>query len=342
MNIVHILKGVLLSTINITGLVLLMMMLIEYLNVQSSGLLSKDIKKSSFKQVLIGSILGILPGCPGGFATVSLYSHQMISFGALTAMMIATSGDESFVMLATMPRKALLLFGILFIIAMIVGLIIDKYFHVNIKSEQPDQKFEFHADHDEQLPSIFKLSSYNACKEFSIKRLTILIFLILYTISLLFGWIGDNKWINLIFSIISVFVILFTLNAKAHFINDHIWKHVILKHIPQIFAWTFGTLLVLEISLNFVDVGSWINNNLWIVMILAALIGLIPESGPHLIFVTLFVQGQIPIAILLASSISQDGHATLPLLASNRKSFLLAKSINVVVAIIFGSIGLLL
>jgi len=65
--------------------------------------------------------------------------------------------------------------------------------------------------------------------------------------------------------------------------------------------------------MGFVDIQAWISTNLFVVMFLAVVIGIIPESGPHLIFVTLFAQGSIPFSILLASSIVQDGHGMLSL-----------------------------
>ena len=75
-----------------------------------------------------------------------------------------------------------------------------------------------------------------------------------------------------------------------------------------------------------------------IVLIFAILIGIIPESGPHIIFITLFAQGIIPFYVLLVNSIVQDGHSTLPLLAHNKMDFLAAKGINVAVGIITGGI----
>jgi len=75
-------------------------------------------------------------------------------------------------------------------------------------------------------------------------------------------------------------------------------------------------------------------------MILAMLIGIIPESGPHLIFVTLFSQGAIPFSVLLASSIVQDGHGMLPLLAESRKHFIYVKLINIGVGTIIGFLAL--
>ena len=72
------------------------------------------------------------------------------------------------------------------------------------------------------------------------------------------------------------------------------------------------------------------------IILLAAAVGLIPESGPHLIFVSLYAGGIVPLPVLIASCISQDGHSSLPLLAEDRKSFAAAKLINFGIALIVG------
>ena len=76
-------------------------------------------------------------------------------------------------------------------------------------------------------------------------------------------------------------------------------------------------------------------------ILIAALVGIIPESGPHLIFVTLFAAGVVPFPVLLASSISQDGHASIPLLAESKKSFAYAKLLNLLVALAAGYAAML-
>jgi hypothetical membrane protein len=87
---------------------------------------------------------------------------------------------------------------------------------------------------------------------------------------------------------------------------------------------------------------EWMNSNLWWMLIVAVLVGILPESGPHIVFIILFFQGFIPLSILLASSITQDGHGALPLLAESRKSFIVMKAINVLVGFLVGAAGLAL
>ena len=103
-----------------------------------------------------------------------------------------------------------------------------------------------------------------------------------------------------------------------------------------------GILLLVELGLRQMDISSWISGNTGLMILLAAAIGLIPESGPHLIFVTLYASGIVPFPVLLASCISQDGHSSLPLLAESKKSFAIAKLLNFAVALAAGYASMLL
>ena len=96
-------------TLLITTFVMVMMMLIEYVTVQTKGKWSLPIKKSPVIQVFFAAFLGIIPGCLGTFAAVSLYSHKILSFAALVTVMIATSGDEAFIMFSMMPKTAVII-----------------------------------------------------------------------------------------------------------------------------------------------------------------------------------------------------------------------------------------
>ena len=89
--------AVLKHALMITSFVLIMMLLIEYINVQTRGTWQQLLRKSRAGQLVLGAALGATPGCLGAFTVVSLYSHRAVSFGALVAAMVATSGDEAFV-----------------------------------------------------------------------------------------------------------------------------------------------------------------------------------------------------------------------------------------------------
>jgi len=75
-----------------------------------------------------------------------------------------------------------------------------------------------------------------------------------------------------------------------------------------------------------------------LVGIIAVVTAMVPESGPHLIFVIMFSQGLIPFSVLLASSIVRDGHGMLPLLSYTVKDSILVKIFNLIFGTIIGSV----
>ena len=322
----------------ITSFVFVMMLIIEYINIQTQGVWHESLQKSKWKQYFLGAFLGIIPGCLGAFTAVALFSHGIISFGAVVAAMIATSGDETFVMLAMIPGNALLIIGILFFIGIIVGILSDKYLSIGTG----ERKFELH---QEEMCNCFPRNEIsNQLKNLTLQRAVLILLTLLLFLSIIFGKIGPQIWdwkriTFLILSSISLFIVI---TVPEHFLEDHLWEHVVKKHVPQIFGWTFGALLILNFLSAHLDIKQIIDANQYIVLLVAVLVGLIPQSGPHLIFVTFFAEGLLPFSILLASSVVQDGHGMLPMLAESRKNFINIKLVNLIAGIIIGGAGLLI
>ena len=350
-DFIHLFLDVLRNSFLITGLVIIMMLMIEFINIHSEGRWFSIIRQHRFGQVLLGAGLGLVPGCMGGFAVVSMYSHKLLSFGALIAMMIASSGDEAFVMLAMIPRQALLLGAILFIVAITAGWIADLF----TKKKQDkhlgcDEEFQIHTE-EHQHKAVREQATLKNLKHPSAERIALLLGVVIFIIALAFGLlehehtvtettshlnIFDEYWMNLFFAIVSLLVVWLIATANEHVVKEHLWDHVLRKHFLSIFCWTLGALLVIEIGLHYLHLETWINSNTPWMILLALLVGIIPESGPHMLFVTLFATGTVPFSVLLASSISQDGHASLPLLAESKTSFIKAKIINAIVAAVCG------
>ncbi|MGN0188972.1 MAG: putative manganese transporter [Candidatus Cryptobacteroides sp.] len=369
------------NSIFVTGMVIIMMMMIESLNIESSGRIFNRLKQSRLGQVTTGALLGLLPGCVGGFATVSLYTHGMLSFGALVAMMIASSGDEAFVMLAMIPQKALLIFGILLVIAIAAGWLTDLFgarkgteckrgvctdgYRIHPDDECPRDGQSSDKDcgtkgngnghgcekHGKGGHHHHESSRHPKERHLSWKRVLMAVCTAAFAAALGFGLLEhehaeeacasslsilDEKWMNILFALLSCIILVLMFTGSDHFIEEHLWRHVIVKHLGGIFAWTFGVLLLINVGLHYFDIGNWVSDNTALMILLAVLVGIIPESGPHLIFVTLYANGLVSLPVLLASCISQDGHSSLPLLAEDRRGFLKAKAINCVIALLVG------
>jgi len=276
MPALEILVSVLKESLKVTLFVLVMMIAVDIINVKTKGKLESILQTGrKWKQYFIASLLGAAPGCLGSFAGVSLYIHGMISFGALTGLMLATAGDEQFIMLAMIPDTALILFAILFLLGIITGYFTD------------------------YIVKKFKIKTCTDCE---------------------FKQYHPGE------------------EGYKHYFKDHVWTHIVKGHLVRIFLYTFGALLVIKYGMSLVDLENITSDYTFLLLILGALIGIIPESGPHLIFVMLFAEGLIPFSVLFTSSIVQDGHGMLPMLSYSLKDSLKIKIFNLAFGIILGSI----
>jgi hypothetical protein len=268
---------VLQETIQVTVFVLMMMVAVDALNVWTRGRIALLLKQGhQWRQYIVSSLIGTVPGCVGGFTNVSLYIHGMISFGALVGSMAAASGDEAFIMLALFPKTALILFAMLFVSGIIIAWITDTF----IKRT--------------------KIKTCQDCPESVVH--------------------SNEKGIK-------------------HYFKEHVWHHIIRRHLWKTALWTFGALMVVEFGMHYWHLDSLSSHYTFVLLLLGAIIGLIPESGPHLLFVTMFANGLIPFSVLFTSSFVQDGHSMLPMLSYSVKDSFLIKIFNLVFGL---GIGILL
>ena len=232
-------------------------------------------------------LLGAIPGCAGGFVVVSLFTHRLLSFGALIGGMVATFGDEALFMAAQSPKQALILTGILFVIGFVTGLLLLKIPTGNLVTSETHD-FVLHEEHKHlhENPQ-------------------------------------DRHWKERI----------------IHFFQEHVWEHVIKQHALKLFLYAFGTLLVLGVLNQYFDLQMVMVNNSWtkwVLLLIAVSIGLLPVSGPHLIFVMLFLQGSLPFSLLIANSIAQNGHAGIPMIAQSKRNFLIMKLTTMAIGLLVG------
>lgn len=323
-------------SILITSFVFVMMLIIDYVNVLTQGKMEKSVKGGKGRQYTIASFLGATPGCLGAFMNVSFYIHRLLGFGAIVGGMIATSGDEAFVMLALFPEKAILLFIILFVLGVVGAWVSDKV--ASWVGIVPCKECKLQEVHFEENCHCFEPGVLKNFSKLCLLRYAISLSLLVIIIAVGMGQIGPEtwNWIRItIFSLItiSIFIIL---TVPDHYLKEHIWKHIIKEHLWRVFLWTFFALFFITIGLKYWNLEAFIESNMAWVFLICALVGIIPESGPHMIFVMMFANGIVPFSILLTSSIVQDGHGMLPLLSYSLKDVLMIKIFNLVFAIAIG------
>ncbi|MDP6418247.1 MAG: putative manganese transporter [Candidatus Krumholzibacteria bacterium] len=342
----EILEHALGQTLMISAFVLAMMMLVEYLNVRSGGWLRERLQKSGWQQYLLAAFLGATPGCLGAYTAVALFAHRSMSLGALIAAMIATSGDEAFVLFARIPREALLLTGFLFVLGIVTGVLSDRLLGgVARRWLSPCTELEIH-EHEDSCDCHPWADFLSNLRRPSFPRALLLLGTALVVLGLLTGFLGHGheghwSWERISFLVIALPMFWILLCVPDHFLEEHLWKHVIRGHFPALFLWTLGTLLALEFFFAEPNLALWASARPGLLAGLAALLGLVPESGPHLIFVNGYAEGLFPFSALLVSSIVQDGHGMLPLLAESRRAFFLVKGVNLFAGLLAGAALLL-
>lgn len=366
----HLLAEIAAETALVTGFVLVMMLLIEYLDVWTRGRLDRVIGKWRGGQSALGAFLGATPGCLGAFAMASLFIHGVATFGSLVATMVATCGDEAFVMLALFPRQALLLFLALGLLGLSSGLAVDLL--GRFRKTAPGLHLPpYRGAHEDRAECRLAggralIEQWRRC---SPHRGWLTLLLVLFLAALLSGrlepahvaeWKTDElsaelgpaardadahaggtpiDWDRATLLAATLFALFAVLTAPDHFLDEHLWGHVVRVHLLPLALWTAVSLGAAHAVTARVDFQAVLAARRIPVLLFVCLVGLIPASGPHLFFVALFARGAIPFSTLLASSIVQDGHAMIPILAHSRRAFVAVKTLKLAMGLAVGALG---
>jgi len=343
MQIIFIFKHALM----ISFFVFVMMLLVDFIDIASKGRMAGIIQGGRWRQYTLASFLGSTPGCLGAFMNVSLYVHGLLSFGAIVGGMIATSGDEAFVMLAQFPGTAMALFGLLFVSGIVFARISDGIIpHLGITP--CESCLNVHCaeclpeiDNQESIRDIFRPA--NLAENFqslSFMRFLLLMLVISFLVLITTGILGPATWDwkRITFVSLSLVTLCISMICSEHYLESHIWDHILKKHLFRVFLWSFGALFFVHGGLAFWNLDNFIHDHMLWILLIAGLMGIIPESGPHLIFVMLYAQGLIPFSVLFTASFVQDGHGMLPLLSYSLRDSLLIKAFNLVFGLAVGGV----
>ena len=261
-------------TLKIVIMVTVLMSIIGYIEQRYNDKLKSILTDRPLVQIVSASLLGAVPGCMDAFLIVSLYIHGTVGFGALTAVMLSTAGDEAFIMLALIPDATLKIMMATVFLGIIGGLMAEK------------------------IASYLRLEFDQICDFNERDR-----------------------------------------GQENGFLREHVVNHIILEHAPRLFLWIFVPLIVIDVLILGFDFASFVSGMpVLMLMVFAALLGVIPESGPHMVFVILFSRGLIPFPVLLVSTLSQDGHGLLPLLSHSIKDTVYVQVFTTVFSLAVGTL----
>ena len=302
---------------------------------------------------IIGSFLGTIPGCGATIVVASLYQNKKVSFGGLLATFLSTLGEGSFVLLGASNEadvvanlKAYLtitIFG--FVAGVIFGYLFD-LFGFRSSNVNDEQK------HKKDISQHFK---QNKLSEFLIEKLAfyimipMVIFLAPGAIMALWGGGIDTissltYWISVAFTIFCVvfyFVNLFVFKYHDCYSSYNTIKSTLLHailDIAMVVTFVFIGLLVsnyiIDILIGVEIFNKWMQSSVYVVIFLAAIIGLMPGCGGMIAVAVAFITiPNFPVAALIAAAIATSGDGIFPLLAENKKDAMIVSLVGFVVAL---------
>ncbi|NQT91361.1 MAG: arsenic efflux protein [Lentisphaerae bacterium] len=368
----HMLGDVVPAILTITGFVFVMMVVVEYFDVLTRGRWEATLSRWTWGQSVVCAVLGVIPGCLGAFAVASLYMHRVITAGAVVAAMIATCGDEAFVMLAWFPERALGLFAILFVVGIGVGLATDALLKGRRTHTTP--RIDTYSSSHPELPACVPFSRGEILGQWlrcTPHRGWLSLLLVLFIAGVASGHVGhhhlgvarehvapaevheterdlpghdhgepsDWDWARITLLVLGLVGLAIAVTVPNHFLDEHLWDHIVRVHVWRILLWTAGAVIATRLLSSLLDLDSIVAAHRLPVLLLACFVGMIPESGPHLVFVALYANGMIPFSTMLASCIVQDGHGMIPVLAHSRRAFLGVKAIKLAAGLAAGLLG---
>ncbi len=312
---------------------------------------------------IVGSLLGIIPGCGATIVVSSLYKNRKISFGGLFATFISTLGEGSFVLLGASGEApdvvgnlyaylTITIFG--FIAGIVFGYICDIFgYSTDFKNNQQNKEKK----ENTQTPKytfvrifIEKLGFYTI----------ILMSVFLAPTSIMALWGGEIAFISTITDLVSVSltVTCIIFYCVSRFIHEHLdfcsgddikstTLHAIIDVamvVTYVFIGLFVANYIIDILIGEDEFKSWMTSSTYLLIIIAALIGVMPGCGGLIVVaVTYMVNPEsFPMAALIAAAIASSGDGIFPLLAENRKDGLIISGLGLIVALLVGYLALLL
>lgn len=311
---------------------------------------------------IIGSSLGAIPGCGATIVVASLYKNKKISFGGLFATFISTLGEGSFVLLGASNEADVVgnlkAYAIITIFGLISGIIFG--YLADISGFRTNSK-DIQKNHtkNQRIPT-----KQNVLAGMFIENLgfyaIIAMAIFLAPGSIMALWGGS---IELISSLTYWVSITLTITCIIFYsVSKFIYKHHdCYGDMNDIKSTTLHAILDVALVVTYVFIGLfianytidvlvgaetfdvWMTSSPYVVILLAALIGVTPGCGGMIAVAVAFITiPNFPIAALIAAGIATSGDGIFPLLAENKKDGLVVSGVGLIIALVVGYIALVI
>jgi hypothetical protein len=307
------------------------------------------------------------PGCGGAILVTAAYGRGAVSYGAAVAALVATMGDASWVLLAHDPWLTVQLKALLLLVGTVTGWLVDGL-GVEPRRNRRSSVRGF-SDVSGRVSAPVVHAAPSVCTQVAARnrgRAPWRPALVLHDVGvlpvLLWLAIGGAATVSVpvTFQLVdpdTLYLVLGALGAVVAFVvfarggcrladDDESTASetsfvAVLRHGGHEVAFVTVWVAVAYLAWSMIEhLSGFEGSSLPLLgvagVLVGALIGLVPGCAVQLIFAGMFAAGGMPLATLVANTISQDGDALLPLLALEHRSALVATVLTTIPALMVG------
>jgi hypothetical protein len=308
---------------------------------------------------LAGALLGVVPGCGGAIVVMPLYLQGQVSFGTVVATLTATMGDSSFVLLAADPLLALAVHAGLLAVGVVTGVAVDT---LGLDPRAGAERLT-PRDAEAVLPSppstvgaaaapLGLLGRPTARRPLGLAAfwtLTTVAFAVAVPVVLQLTPpasfdLGPIPTATVLGAAGALLCLTLTVlgrgpdrSVAACADRPRAVLTEAVRETAPVVTWVAVAFVGYEalVATTGIDIGALPTIGL-IGVLAGALLGVVPGCGPQLVLTGLYAQGALPVSVLVANALSQDGDALFPLIAGDRRAAVLATGITVLPGVLAG------
>jgi hypothetical protein len=304
-----------------------------------------------------GALLGVVPGCGGAILLVPLYRRGTVSFGTIVAALVATMGDSSFVLIAAAPGTAAVVHLVLLGTGLVTGALVDL-----LRLAPPPSPLSVRPLREQvastvgaaaavpnitgrgvfvRRPSPTLLSFWSLIAVGAVVSVPLLAQATdPAALARMSGGLDLHLLLGATGAAVMVAVTVLS-RGHAHVCavpgSSRVALRDAARETAQVTTWVVVAFVVFE-ALTLVPAlhPSALPLAGLTGVVAGAMVGLVPSCGPQIVLTGLYTQGVLPVSVLIANALSQDGDALLPLLATDRRAAAIAAGVTTVPGVLVG------
>jgi hypothetical protein len=368
----HLLRPAALAFLEVGVFVAPLLLLFGLLQWRTRGRLLSFLDEHPRLGPLAGALLGAMPGCGGAIVLMPVYLRGGISFGTIVAALVATMGDSSFVLIAADPVLAVAVHALLLVVGLVAGYVVDALgLAPRPQVARPPRLVPARPSTVGAAAAVPPLLGRSPVLRFPLLPLVAFWCLVAgglaVGVPVVLGLSDGPEMARHLRGVDPVLLvggmgIALTLavfasgragtgepgrgTALAGSLREVLTDSA--RETAFVTAWVaaafvaiagISTLTGTGLLTGAEGAGAALAGRAGLLAVLAgAAVGLIPGCGPQIVLTGLYVQGALPLSVLAANALSQDGDALFPLLAGNRRAALLGTAVSTVPGVLVGGI----